>query len=270
MPLPNPGSLWKFTRYAIRAAEYIIPATFAYLETLLTGNEEVEDLAWIRTTIVLSRSTPAGLSEDRVQFKLDVVNITGGVVDTTWTAGDFTDLDTAISAFVTSIKPAISSHFKFEEARSYLMRFNPDDPGPGNRSAGHGVFVETGPPVHVQTLAVQCTGTFGIPEQVATGCTMRTAFPRHWGRAYVPAPQLGGIDAYGRFTAPHRTAVADSFHDLVSTLADAELLAVVPMTQLGNATFHGLMGITDCVVDDVPDIQRRRRGRQVGARTIGA
>lgn len=271
MALPNPASGWKFAKYLLRIAEYAIPASYAYVESLLSNHEPVENPQWIRWVTTFTRTTPTGTSEDKAQFKLDLVNITGGAIDTSWTAGDFAAVQARMVTFKAILQAQMSAGFTFSEYRAYRMAFNPADPGPGQRSAANGLaFADTGPPVYVGTLGGAGTGTAGVPYQVSGTCTLRTAFPRHWGRIYLPTPGVASFDTSGRLVSGYRTAIANGMRALVNGLADDGFLVAVPMTDLGKQTFHGLLGVSDVVVDDVPDVQRRRRPKMVAAKTVGA
>lgn len=273
MALPNPTSGWKLVKFLLRAAEHAIPPALAYLSTSAERVEAVTDPRWVRVIHVFQRATPTGTSEDFAQFKLDLVNITGGAIDNSWTSGDVAAVETALATFWTTLKPEVGNIATLKERRYYAMGFNPDDPGPGNRNASNGsAFLNTGPPFNIVSVGTAGTGTSAMPYQIATTCTFRTAWTKHWGRAYLPNPwHTGGlVDTNGRLVSAHRTVVADAFHDLFDTLATSDFLAVVPVTDLDKQTFHGLLGVTQTVVDDVPDVIRRRRPKQALARTIGA
>lgn len=273
MALPNPTSGWKLVKFLLRKADTLIPPALAYLSVSAEREEAVADPRWVRVVHVFQRATPTGTSEDFAQFKLDLVNITGGAIDNSWIASDVAAVEAALTTFWTTMRPEVCSIATLKERRYYAMGFNPTDPGPGNRNASNGsAFLNTGPPFNIVSVGSPGTGAGSMPYQVATSCTFKTAWAKHWGRAYVPNPwhTAGLVDANGRLVAAHRTAVADAFHDLFDTLANGDFLAVVPVTDLDKQTFHGLLGVTQAVVDDVPDVIRRRRPRQAAARTIGA
>jgi hypothetical protein len=272
MALPSPTTAWKLTKWLLKSAEYVVPPAVAYLEGRTSASETVADPRWVRVVHVFQRSTPSGTSEDFAQFKLDLVNITGGAIDNSWTSGDVAAVEAALATFWTTLRPEVQSIATLKERRYYAMGFNPADPGPGLRTAGAGAFLNTGPPFNVVTVGTAGTGVGSMPYQVATSCTFKTAWPQHWGRAYVPNPwhSAGLMDTYGRLVAAHRTVVADAFHDLFDTLATGDFLAAVPVTQIAKQTSHALLGVESVVVDDVPDVIRRRRPKMAAARTIGA
>jgi hypothetical protein len=272
MALPNPASGWKLAKWLLKSAEYVVPPAVAWLEGRASNIETVADPRWVRVVHVFQRSTPSGTSEDFAQFKLDLVNITGGAIDSSWTSGDVAAVEAALATFWTTLRPEVANIATLKERRYYAMGFNPTDPGPGARTAGAGAFLDTGPPFNVVAVGTAGTGVGVLPYQVATSVTFKTAWPQHWGRAYVPCPwhAAGLTDANGRLVAGHRTVVADAFHDLFSTLADGDFLAAVPVTQIAKQTSHALLGIEQTVVDDIPDVIRRRRPKMAAARTVGA
>jgi hypothetical protein len=266
--LPSPSTAWKFGRWAIRGAEYAVPAGLAYLSDQLTaGDEPVANPVWMKWVVVFTRSSPAGTSEDRGQVGFHLTNITGGAVDGTWTGADFATVKAAFDTWVAAVKVVVPTTHTFAEYRAYRMAFDPADPGPGLRKgSGLSAFAESGPPKYVATISV--AGTAGeVPYQQAMSVTLRTAWPRHWGRIYLPG---GGGVSVGRFSATNRNTVANATHALQGTLSDSEFHLSVPVTQLNKATHHRLLGVTEQVVDDIPDVIRRRRPKQVAARSVGA
>lgn len=269
MALPVPASAWKYGKFIVRAAEAVIPAGYAYLESLLTtGNEDGGSPVWMKWTCVFTRVTPAGTAEDKAQVSFHLLNITGGAIDSTWTAGDFAAVKAIFETWGTAVQPVYPSSHTLTEYRAYRMEFDPLDPGPAARK-GSGVsqFKESGPPQYVSATSKIGSGSL-VAYQQAMSVTFRTAFPRHWGRIYMPGG--GGTDANGRFLVANRNAAANGTFALISSLADAGFLAVVPMGQLNKQAFHALLGVTQVVVDDIPDVIRRRRAKQVAVRSIGA
>jgi hypothetical protein len=265
---PNPSSVWKLTRFLLREATYAVPTAIAWMEGLTSANEPVANPGWLDWRFVVGRNTPAGTSEDKAVFGFHLVNITGGAVDTTWTAGDFATVKAASDTLATALKPLMATSHTIVQYRGYRRFFNSADPGPGLRTAGAGAFLDAGAPVYVMDVSSAGTAASNFPYQVSATATLKTAWPRHWGRIYLPGASFS-IDGFGRIPAAFRVSYANAVKAFVSTLADSEFLVCVPVTQLEKATFHALLGVDQIVVDDVPDIQRRRRPKNVLARTVG-
>lgn len=252
----------KLAKWLVRSAGQAIPAGLAWLGSDLVSQPEAPDtLEWRRFVIKWTRLTPVGTVEDFAQFKLDLVNITSDELDVTWTDADYAAVKTPIQTFCTAQLPRIAGSQTFSELRAYAMRFNPA-PDPARP------FAETGSPRYVTTL----TGTGSIantlPYQVAPTVTFRTAWARHWGRIYLPTPPTTMIDTNGRLTSTYTTSTGTAAKTMLSSLHDAGFYPVVPVGQLDKNSFHALLGITAVVVDDVPDIQRRRRAKQPAVRSV--
>lgn len=269
MALPASAVSWKLFRFLIRTAGEVLPATAAYLIDQLQQEESVADLAWVRWNVRYSRYTPPGTIEDKAQFKIDLLNLTGGSIDTSWTAGDFGAVKTAVDSFLSTMAAFTSSQVTAVEHRAYAMRFNVSDPGPGpGPKSTSRPFADTGPPVYVNTISIPGTGGTGYPYQVAASVTLKTGWPGHWGRIYLPGA-AGGMAAGGRWVSTYAQALANAAFDLNDDTAAAGFVWCVPVTQVHKQKYHALTGIASIVVDDIPDVQRRRRPRQAALRAVG-
>lgn len=269
MALPASAATWRAVRYLVKAAEVVIPAGVAYLADQLQAQETVEPLAWVRVINKYTRATPTGTSEDAAQWKLDLLNLTGGSVDTSWTSGDFAAVATAFDAFETAWKANRMSSHTLVEYRGYPMRFNPSDPGPDADGKGARPFADTGPPVWLASRTSPGTASSNaMPYQVACTITMRTAWPKHWGRIYLPGPNIP-LGTGSRWAPAQMQSLANAFFDLQDDLAAAGFLVVIPVGQLTKAPFHALLGVNEVVVDDIPDVVRRRRPKRAAARAVG-
>lgn len=255
----------KLAKWLLRAAGEAIPAGLAWMAGELTAQGEAPTpLEWRRFTLSWTRNTPAGTIEDKAQFKLDLVNITSDALDVSWTAGDYSACQAAFQTFATSQAARMTSNQTWSEVRGYAMRFNPvaDITRP---------FADTGPPQYVAAL----TGAGGVggagvalPYQVSPSVTLRTAWAKHWGRSYMASPGAPNLDGYGRLISAYMTGTGAAYKAMLGTLHDAGFFPVIPVGQLNKQPFHGLLGVNQVVVDDIPDIQRRRRPRQALVRTV--
>lgn len=257
MALPNPTTGWKTVKWLLRAAEFAVPAGIAWLEDELDANEAASDPHWVRVIISGARTSPGTTSEDRAQFKLDLLNITGGALDSSWTSADLNSVHSDITAFLTALQPLTANNLTFNEVRYYDMSFNPaaDVLKP---------FAETGPPIRKTTVSYAGSVSVTQPYQIAATITFRTAWPRHWGRIYLPNPAhgSGAYTAYGRFSATYESALTTAFDTFVDALGSHDFLLTVPVGQLNKQAFHALLGVPLFAIDDIPDVQRRRRPRQ--------
>jgi hypothetical protein len=253
---------WKFAKTLLRGAGQAIPAGLAWLSHDLAAEREAAvPLEWRRFCVQYTRGTPAGTREDKAQFKLDIINVTADELDVTWTAADYTAVKNALAGLAGDIQAQVSTSYTMSSIVAYAMAFNPS---PDLLRP----FVKTGPPVDVATYTTAGTGSAGLPYQVAPAVTFRTGWPKHWGRIYLPTPGTASIDSLGRLTAAYRNTTSAAVKTRLSGLIDLGFYPVVPVGQLDKSPFHALLGISQIVVDDVPDIQRRRRPKQVVTRTV--
>lgn len=254
-PWPSPLGLWA------RAALYLAPLAFAAGEALVDHLSEVEtpgELQWRRAIVTAARSTPGGTSEDHAQIHFDIVNMTAGEVDTSWIAADYEDCEDQIKELCNVFALQSSSICIWDSIRWYAMAFE---------TAGSG-FAESGDAVRVTPINYpgSTTTTDALPYQVACSITFKTALRKHWGRIYVPNFKPSTLDGYGRWegTGTLDPLVA-AFATRFGALQDAGFVPVV-----ASAATKTLFSITDVQVDDIPDVQRRRRARTTLLRKLAS
>jgi hypothetical protein len=262
VPIVPVAGTWQ--KWLIKAGVEIGGALAGYLLTNFsegTRDEDVAQTQWMRVVLLWSRTTPAGTTEDQAQCGFDLVNFTGGAPDYTYTAGDFTTISNACGTFMAAYRPyQAASHTAFG-IRIYRMAFNPTE-WPAKR------FADTGPPLYQATFSpTPSTGGSGI-YQAACTITKRTPLPKHWGRMYLPGLGSNALDANGRIATTGRDAIRTAAGTLFGTLRTAEFFPVVPVTQVNKAMAFGLLSVSEIAVDDGPDVQRRRRPRQVAQRSV--
>lgn len=243
--LPAPLPPW------LRAAVYLAPFAYAAGEALFEHLSEAdgpESLGWVRFVASGDRRTPAGTSEDRAQISFDVVNISGGDVDTSWTDADLNEAGGAIGTMLGLITGYQSTAFTWRECRAYAMRFNSSGPG----------FADSGDPLKIFPYAASGTkgDTSVLPYQVSLSVTERTVLRKHWGRFYLPCPSTDLLDANGRWKSASIEAIAAIVGDMYEWWSNHDYLPVVASP--GGRTLYS---VTQIQVDDIPDIQRRRRAR---------
>jgi len=244
---------------ALRIAIEASAASLAWLESkgylgLFDQHDEIGELEWRRLQVIYTRLTPANTAEDVAVNTFDLINITSGGLDTTWTTGDYTTCETAFDAFYTTYKAGMSPKATVSAYKWYVRKFNPADPG--NKP-----YLDSGDPVRTTVKAHTGTGsgTQQVPYQVAISVTEKTPIRRSWGRIYLPNPGITMFDAFGRIANP--AFVADAMNTLYETLWAADFIPVVP-----SAPGKVLLPVTSIQVDDVPDVIRARRPRTVAAR----
>src|SRR5262249_18676469 len=196
-------------------------------------------------------------------------NITGGQLDSTWTTTDYTTCETVFDTALTAYKPYMPSYWSVSQYRWYAMRFSelPTSPIiPPNRDKP---FQETGPPQRLTSKSIAGTGGLETPPQIACSVTEKTDWAHHWGRAYLPfACTASTMASNGRLSSASATAVANVASSIHTGLASADFQIVVPVTQFDKDPVRTFLQVRSVQVDDLVDIQRRRRYRNPTLRII--
>lgn len=257
-----PAPLPAWATWLLRAAPFVWAVGEALTEH--TSDIDVEELEWRKVVLSWTRPTPATTTEDIAQISMEFVNITSGDVDTSWTSGDYAALESLLDTWYAAVDNHISADFELVDYRWYRRAFA--DPMSTNHR-----FAESGPPERVTVKGTNgaLVGT-PLPFQVAATVTEKTSVPGHWGRFYMPGLCAESTDTgYGRLDSGYRTAVANATAQLYNDAQEAEFFPVVAVTQVNKVLSPALLGVTEVQVDDIPDVQRRRRAREAEARTIG-
>jgi hypothetical protein len=256
--IPTPLPLW--AKAILQIAPFAEVALPWLLDKLDFGAEEVDPLEWRRYEIGYTRPTPSGTVEDKAWWTMDIANITGGALDASWTSGDYSAVLTAYNTLMGSLNAQMANAVTEAEVRVYKRAFNSmDNPKP---------FAESGPPEVIYTPARTGTaGTTTVPYQIACSVTEKTPWPGHWGRAYLPNFGVGKLDANGRWTSATTSSVAAAFGTFATSLQASGFFLVVPVTQVAKQPFRALLPVTSIQVDDIPDVQRRRRPKQPAIRS---
>lgn len=252
MPLPAPLPAWA------KAALYLAPFAYAAGEALfdaLAEHDSAEQLAWLHAVYSGTRLSPTGTTEDRAQISFDVVHLAGGENDPDWTAARVTQALGYLDHFFQNAAGYQSDNFTWTECRAYVRRFNSVGPG----------FADMGDPVSIRSLNTSGSSsqTNEYPYQVAMSITEKTTLRKHWGRIYLPCPASNSTNGYGRWFQSVCDALAVITSDTYALLSTNSFAAVVP-----SAATRTLFTVTQIQVDDIPDVQRRRRARQTLVRSV--
>lgn len=240
-----------------------------------------EPIEWRRLTFRYQRTTPTGTDEDFAMWHLDVVNMTGGNLDSSWTAGDYTNVDAAVTELANGIMSRTSATHTLVDVQYHRRAFSLQpiwgetvpqyqETPPGEKQKEVSRFEKTGPPLHIKTLGlIGSVATTALPYQSAMSVTLKTAAPKHWGRIYLPGLHSGEFSQHGRFDTGTMTAIANLFAEFASDLGANDFFLKVAMTQHDSIYRSALSAVESIVVDDVPDVIRRRRPKQAAARVVG-
>jgi hypothetical protein len=258
-PIPDP--VVAFTSGIVHFQEYIENYQDRALEWL--GLMDEPNAEWRRLSFHYEwvGSTDA---HDDMYFNLDLVNITGGAVDSSWTTSDYTTCEAALTTFATSIAAIQSSTARLKEWRWYIASYNPYTEAKP--------FAPHGPPERVTAVSIAGTGnTTPLAPQSAVSVTLLNPFPRNWGRFYIPAIGNTAVNigiGPARLANAQCDAVATATQTLITNLASHQFQVVTPITQLGvgargsagaGTANRRLAQVTGIQVDNVLDVIRRRR-----------
>jgi len=214
---------------------------YAPADTASGGTDAVTGVAVRRVVLVFDRTGQIAGADPAVMH-FDFLNITGGNPDDTWTAGDYTTIETALGAWWTTTKPYVQSNIKLDSYRWYPIGEGVSPPNPAER---------------VTTVASAGTGSGTVaPPQVACSLTFRTSVRRSWGRTYLP---LGGLSATnmaagGQFTSSAVDVLAGALNTLVTSCASSDFYLVVT-----SKVLHAALTVEKVEVDSNLDVIRRRR-----------
>lgn len=252
-PIPAPLPPWA------RALIQIAPLIPNFLQELLEFIGVLEDATsdtpgeWRQVQLVF-RDAASVDTADRMITTLDIVNITGGLVDGTWTDGDYTTVNTEIDGLVTTWCQSFGQgRLRHVESRYYRRAFNP--------MTQTAPFAPTGPPdkIFVGTAAGAAPAAENMPSQVAVTHTEKTAYPRHWGRMYWPFPRASMVTSAGYVSSQNVDQWAAAVQQRYATLMAAEFFPVVPVTSALKVPTRGLLTTSAVQVDNIFDVIRRRR-----------
>lgn len=206
--------------------------------------------SWRKFTFHWENTATTDAGDDQV-FTIDLVNITNGNVDGTWTDADYDYCVGLLNTMCVDMLPNIVSYLTLREIRAYIAGFNPySNPKP---------FAATGPPERVYPLALTGALTGSFPPQPCTTVTEMTPSRPHWGRFYTPTFGAACYAPGGRLAASVVAALATNAHDTYNNLMSNQFFPVVPTTQSSKAPARTLQTVSGVRVDDVSDVQRRRR-----------
>lgn len=211
-----------------------------------------------RVTVAFSRTVPAGLREDRACTSFWIAKTVGGnlwsVIPVAELAAAEAPLDTWASAW------AAQSHSDWRIVEYAWHQVTQNSP---RTDDGRGQ--QMGPATRVTVKNVVGTSaTNRLPDQVAQTVTLKTCSRRHWGRTYLPGHGSNDLQtSYGRWLNATVDALVLNINDLHDALQAAGYqLGVYSQLHPAFMTPRAIQS------DDIPDIIRRRRGKQAGYRKI--
>ena len=197
------------------------------------------DWTWRRLQATITRDN----GEDVCVNTYDIVNITSGHIDGTWTTTDYTNCEAKFTTFYNAVKTYLG---KDAHTLTYRWYSYPRVPHDGR------------PPERIYSPVTDLTPIYDIlPEQVAFSCTKVVPARRHWGRVYLGPMATQSLDTIagdGRWSHSTVDGIGAAWNTLWTDLQASDYPMVVYDSR------HGLLqAVVGARVDNVPDIIRRRR-----------
>jgi len=211
---------------------------------------DLEAGSW-RKFVMHYENTISGDAADDQYFSIDVVNITNGAVDGTWTDEDYDYVMQTLAGMCNALNSDVASYLTFKQVLAYIRAFNP--------YSNSKPFADSGPPDRILAANAPGAGQPNVAPQACTTITELTPSPKHWGRMYSPTLGVTSYGSSGRLSTATIDAIANNVHDRYETLMSAQYFPVVPTTQSDKQPARTLQTVTGVQVDDVPDVIRRRR-----------
>lgn len=200
----------------------------------------------------------SGDTADVQQFGLELINITNGIPDSSWTPTDYDAVFAQLSTLASSVASHMQARLTITEIRAYTRAFRPySDAKP---------FVDSGAPAAVHPLNVPGSNLGALPPQVSSTITEITPSRRHWGRTYLPTLADTDIGTNGRVTTTAQTALLNAWYSCYTNLQSVDFFPVVPTTMVEKRPTRTLQVVNNLRIDDVVDVIRRRRHASAIAR----
>lgn len=225
-------------------------------ETILSGASIVPlaaaDIGGSRVNYVFTRAVPSTVSEDVEQFHIDMTLVTGGGPYAMLTDAQKTTAETALLQLWTDLKPYVATNVTLKELQWRDWRMS----GPRDKNG----ILKLYPLNRLTPVGTVGTdaGNNRLPDQVAATVTYETASRHHWGRSYVPAACVNQVSAYGRVMTAEVDALALAFRTAFNTLNG---LGAATTPVVLSQKYRAFLNINKLQVDNVFDIQRRRRAK---------
>lgn len=217
-------------------------------QSVLSGTEiEVDSLdtfGFSRVTLVFTRTTPTGTREDDMTAGLSWASAAGGVA-VPLSSAEMASIETALGTWWGAVKSLAYSGYTLAE---YVWHeYQPITSRPG-------------PAVRTTTVGVVGTSASGrLPDQDCFTTTYKTASRKHWGRSYWPTTSQGFLDStYGRWTSGSVTTLLNATKTLLDTDGSSDQVT----SCVASIKYPALLGIRELQVDNIVDIQRRRRAKE--------
>lgn len=196
-------------------------------------------------TVAWTRTVPTGLREDKATCTFAFAKDPGGKLWSYLIDADKATVEGILDTWWTGYKTDVANQWSLNEYRWHDWHVTDSALGPADR---------------VTARAVAATGNAAgrMPDQDACTYTFQTASRRHWGRVFLPGVCTTQMDlTYGRLPSAVVDTALGYWHTATASLHTASLDQVI-----ASRKHAGILEITKMSMDDILDIQRRRRAKQ--------
>jgi hypothetical protein len=205
-----------------------------------------------KVVFTFDKPTEAFLStRDIMETSFALFKIDGTDPSPSWDGTDFSNAETIFETWWGAVKGYFPALLKFEAIKWYQ----------------EGAAIVPPNPVH-RTTVVNVAGTgsnAALPPQCSSTVTLQVPLRKNWGRFYLPQLDISVLQTAGTTEGRYKNAFVDDMataaHDMFDDLGGIGLIPAV-YSRAG----HSFMAVGAVEVDDVPDIQRRRRPATTGYR----
>lgn len=219
-------------------------------DTVVTSQATATLRAW-DVACLYGRSTPTGTREDTAQFGMRICKRAGAGLWGIGLASELPGIETRLDALITSLASHISTAYTMTQYVWHERAIDHPTNEDGSEKIGAAIRYTS-----KSIAGAQLTDRNA--DQVSATVTFKTASRKHWGRVYLPGIATGQMNkTYGRWTPAFADAVAGYFRTFINGLAtDGYDLVVYSYKK------KAIMQVVELQVDDIVDIQRRRRAKQ--------
>lgn len=226
-------------------------ATQSYFEDTFVKNTGAIDIACNKVTCVWTRQTPAGTREDVCTITFALAKIIGGGLYGSLAPSEMSSLETDMDTLFSTLATKQDSDYTLSE---YVWH----EHSTGHPATDKGYEV-VGPAVRRTSKSITGTQTTARqPDQISSTISFRTASRKHWGRVYFPGLSTGQNDGnFGRIQAATVDVLATNWRTFAVAAEAKSAKSGVYSWKKGS-----FLALSEIRVDNVWDIQRRRRAKQ--------
>ncbi len=209
-------------------------------------------------TLVFTRTSPATVRDDVMNLSLHWgIEAGPGVPSAPLSGSQAASIESIMTTWWNSMKINVFNTVTLKEFdwRDFKASFPRGESG----------MLKYSPTWRVTNVATAGTVSTGneLPHQIASTLTMTTGSRKHWGRFYMPGAASGMLGTFGRWGSGYPTNLVDQTRIAFNA---AVALPAITNPWVWSAKYSGLLSVREIHADDIPDVQRRRRDKQVAFR----